>query len=729
MEPPAQVDEPPPVFVEVPIVTTTTTDVPPWSLLLIPGSVVLGGGLLLAGRRQEDAFAGLGELFLGEPVDGGLATVGDPKLADQNWRALLATEDRQQAELLRDFEALLRDVGEAQTKFNAAFDTYRSTYAHVLSGSTDLQGLLQAWGESKDTLAKADLAFAILTLLLSGVTLAAKGVQLVKGGQAVVAAAETGTAATEVAVGAAQVDKAIGQGADAALKLMANLQRQAKLNRLSVLAAELGEDGAAVLARYGGDITAAEAGLTRAAIAARNWHSLPLATKSLLTRILVNGRDGLRTRALRGIKSNPLAADDVAELAKLAERPGFWEWLTRAAGPINENERGLILLYDAADVTLLKQVVEAGGDMTKLRKLVGPAQAAAASQLGTASLGVGAFVGTATGAGGTMQAVMGTFETAQGLQVTDAAQWIDQFGVSSRFKESRNIGTFYAGELWQLVSSPFTTVGEYWYSYEGLGLYDEFLENFGDDLQTMGASLQAAVSALDTIDRAVRNARLNEPTARLGGRGATDLRSTLGQMKQLFDTAPEGFRTDHQNELDEREQHITEKLAFIEAATAELQVLGPRAGQLRDWLNEMRLLPDGSIRPPTALVDPQALLRFGSAFIYLQGVLGAVARGSSILPPPETARTCAQERYTLSQIRNRLRNLRLDVERYRTDVIDAQRRVRGAMNAGETAERQDELASAMDVLQYYEKELADLEAEEAAAAKALADCEARAGGG
>jgi len=709
-----------------------------WGLLVGGGILAVGGGVVLNGRKpkevaveQDDDIRQAAASWYGvnEP------TTPDA-IAERDWRPLLVREQQIQDEILADFSQLLAQVAQGAAEYNQAFDTYRTTYSRVLSGSTELQGLLQTWAESQTTLEKADLAFAILTLLVSGVSLGIKGVRLIRGIGAATEAVGEGARVVEAGATAVRAGEGTSGMANANLKVAQALAQEAGLNLSQVMA------------KHGGSLELAVKEIAEVVFARRGWHYLsefpsvmaggPVNVSEVVSRLVTNTRTALAAAARRGALTSEAFAGtraggvtgpslasikrDIEILQEVAAKePKFLEslrtavvdmyepslhigetgaaamtegWMSelsfaRAEGNLARVAQleGMIAkakqaadvqgqitakLLGAGDYELLTKVIEAGGDMAKLRELLGPAQAITMTEIfGKAGLSVGA----------TTQTTMNLFVNGSTTQIYDVADFAKSFGVVGRYESSSNVGTFMAGELWHLVTSPFKTVGEHFYTNEALDAQQRFMESFGGDLQTMATAVQQGTNAIGHISRAIRNARLDDPHTRLGGRGANDLRGALEEMHRALQRGSEGFRAQHRPEYEERRAHVEQKLATIDRVLGELKALAVKLPQLEQWLHQLQVNPDGSLRPITEGIDPQTLMRMSSAFFYLNGVLGTVATGGGTQPPPETKRPCDAER-------TRWGNLHRQLGVLDTVVIHAKEGVDEAVAAEKTAARE-----------------------------------------
>lgn len=117
------------------------------------------------------------------------------------------------------------------------------------------------------------------------------------------------------------------------------------------------------------------------------------------------------------------------------------------------------------------------------------------------------------------------------------ADVMQQFGVVGKIE--RGLGWFVAGELWDLITSPYQTYQEHKFTHLGFDALEEFMDQYGSDLDEMSRAFQDAVNALDRVDRALDGARLDSPASTLGGQAAQDLRSVADEYTRIRDAVPQ----------------------------------------------------------------------------------------------------------------------------------------------------------------------------------------------
>lgn len=564
--------------------------------------------------------------------------------ADTRWDRAMQAEERAQQAILNPFDMLLDRVNGAFEAYRQAVDRYRTAYAHAMSSSTEMQGMLSAWATAKEGAAKADLAFAVLTMAWGLGSLGLKIARWATTTRTVAAAGETAVATAEVA---GAVERSASRGAFVGKYIDTLLgQRSRALERL---ASEAGVDLSEFMARHGGDATLAGEELIKIVARLRGWHGVPEQMAGVVGRVLVNGQAAMTGRGV-------VAAEDLAQLSQWAQRPGFWEWLAKAAdwfeeigwmGDQPEINRFATLLWDAADIGFLKKIVEAGGDITKLRALLGPAQAAVVTATRAAPVLSGA--GLAAGAAGGAGLVQGRDEALAQLhdplmQVGDLSNFVDQFGVTDRFTAGQGYGRAVMGELWELVTAPVTTIESHYFTHQAQDVYDRFLKEAGGDLQTMGSALNDAVRTLDDLGSALDIIDPDDPRNPLGAGREQALRDALRDLEAAYRSGDADWQRAHADELVERRRHIEDKIAYIRSVLDALRDLQGRLGQMREWLNGLRVDASGGLRSVTTMMNPEIAVRLISTGLYLNGVTQEI--GNAAMGPVDDGPAWAPADYT-----------------------------------------------------------------------------------
>lgn len=587
---------------------------PIWIPILV-GGVLVGGYFLYRSSRPDSVAMSTGvadvtDADLAQYADGDLGSYTDVYAAAGTavattdsglWPALLGREEDIQSRYLGDFRDLLSAVAQARRDYKAAIDQYHETFVKVASGSTGLQGYLQQWSENKETAEKQDIAWGIISVVWGVGALGWKMVKWVRHRSAVGAVA---AATDDVADAVKIVDEAND------------------MKRFDALAAEMGMTGDEWLAQFGGlkNFTEADRVLRNAVGLKRGWHPITRNAEDLIGRLLVNGRSAV---AGRGATIDPA---DVAKLQEWASAPGFWEKLPLSAVNLSYDIVGspggrgpagdaIALIYDADDVQFLRRLLAVDGDTARLADALGPAQVAAWE------FGVGA-VGTGINAGDLGSDVMSLSEGSSLVGGLDLGSYTDQFGGWTSSVES-GFWTAQAEGLWSLFTSPFETFSSLAHTYGAQSRYMEFLEGHGDDLTDLGASLKAAIDALDRMADAIDRADLDDATSALGGRLADDLRALLGEME-----GHEGY--------EERRAHVEQKIADIERISGGLQDQMMRIRQMRDWIEGLFTDHEGNLRPVIDLWNPEILSRLGAGDLMLSGIVGSAASGGRS-PLPKSA--------------------------------------------------------------------------------------------
>ena len=121
-----------------------------------------------AGNAFLDAFAALGS----PTVSGGTSTA---EAADSAWSQLEQSEQRVQDKIAEAVDSALGPATKAFGDYERATERFREAFHKMVSGSTELQGMLREWAEVQDIAYKQDIAFAIASIAFGGVGLAYQG--------------------------------------------------------------------------------------------------------------------------------------------------------------------------------------------------------------------------------------------------------------------------------------------------------------------------------------------------------------------------------------------------------------------------------------------------------------------------------------------------------------------------------------------------------------------------
>ena len=560
---------------------------------------------------------------------------------EADWQTALLRETEAQEHLQAEFKRLLDQANAAWAEYRSAVDRFRSRYTRMLSGSTEMQGLLATWAEVRGIAQKQDLAFAIVTLLWSGGALALKGARWLSGGRGAAQAADSASDASRA--GAAVAEYSSETPSFWKLFDMLNAKKAAGTQRL---AAEAGMDFAELMAAHGDDLDAVLPIVLEGAAKARGWVTMAPDAENLVSRLLVNGRGAL------GGRMASLAADDVATLQRWAQQPGFWEKLGKAAGMMDEVgwlgntadlHRYISLLYSADDIAFLKKIAESGGDMTKLAELLGPAQRTAFASLNETLAGVVGNAPTFLAPGAAHTAAYNAWQSDPVSQLGDVSNFVDQFGITSEMggltqaiDRGEVLGTgvegakLLGGELWDLISSPFETYQEYKFTFEALDVYEDFLKNHSSDLTEMSSALNDGYRALERLNGTLQRAGLSGNNGPLHRR-MQDLRDVLDGMKRQYDNGDAEWREKFGDQYRERKAHIEEKLRYMEGVEAQLEQIGERLPLMMDWLDSLRR-PGGQMRSLTSFIDPEIGVRMISIQTYLDQSLSGAYRNPTAAP-------------------------------------------------------------------------------------------------
>ena len=369
-------------------------------------------------------------------------------------------------------------------------------------------------------------------------------------------------------------------------------------------------------------VAEAEWEILRAVARARGWHDVPAWGVDAIGRALLEARKGLA--GVEGAAISPANVEILRSLKTYVESQGFVfaRWLETAGGELAVAGRngedvieGIALYYDKADIDLLLKIIDTGGDITQLRNAVG--QVAQASLNGLARGTPGLLGGTcATAADGALivnRAVSpGTLtnpsavaaQTAMppvGAPPTDAqlqnvlygtgqlgqvglGNVVDQFGVTDRFTAGQGFGRAVMGELWELVTSPSATVASHYYTLVVQSEYLDLLRRDGDKLVDIGVKLDDAARALRDLQVLLQGPNVTGANSFLNAGGPAQLRKVLDDMQRAYDSGSEEWKRNNKERMDERRDHMVQKLADLVETMDDLKALVARLGQVRMWL-------------------------------------------------------------------------------------------------------------------------------------------------
>jgi hypothetical protein len=412
-------------------------------------------------------------------------------------------------------------------------------------------------------------------------------------------------------------------------------------------------------AAVGANVAEREWALMKAIAEARGWHDIPRWANTPITNTLLQAR-----KILGGVKDAKISPQDLELLKSLktyVEGRGlnFAEYLRTAAGevaggivageskPITE----IIKYYDDADINLLLKVLDTGGDAAALRNAVSPVTQASLNGLAQAGLGTAGTLGhggsgspgqAGQGGCGALDVGVGLTQAGQGTTVpggkpTDAqlsnvlnglgdlgqvglGNAVDQFGVTDRFTAGQGYGRAVMGELWEFITSPSATTASFYYTLEAQNELLNLLQNERKPLVELGTSLDSASRALADLQNTLQRAGLSGANSYLTGRGPAELRQALDELQKAYDSGSDQWKQQHKAQMDERRNHITQKLQDLAETVADLNALAGRMGQVRSWLDSLRLGPDGKPRGPVEAFNPMTFVRLGSISLYLRGM-------------------------------------------------------------------------------------------------------------
>ena len=431
----------------------------------------------------------------------------------------------------------------------------------------------------------------------------------------------------------------------------------ATLRSLAQTATEAGVDTTQIV-KPGMDAAEAAEAVMAAIAKAKGWHSMPQWAELAVTNLLLQARGSLA--GVQGARISPQTLELVQSLQAYLRANGLTlnQYLRTSAYELEElTSRGdyameIVLQFDAADVQLLDQVLAAGGDIAKLRGVVGPIpqvslnalargwQTATQARMGptfscanitnsllNASQAAGASAILTQPLRPSEQDVRNVLTGTGQLGRVGLASVDDQFGgVISRLEDGNFYWNATAGEAWRLFTSPSATVGSYYYTLASQDELQTLFANAGPELVQLGTQMDDASRALSNLKSALARAGVGDPSSYLNSGGPKELQGVLDQLQRAYDSADPEWRDVHKTQMDEKRAHIEKKIADLKAAMDQLAQLNNRLGQLQQWLDSVRLNPDGSRRGTLQAFDPQAFVRLGSISLYLRSI-GAAAFG------------------------------------------------------------------------------------------------------
>ena len=405
--------------------------------------------------------------------------------------------------------------------------------------------------------------------------------------------------------------------------------------------------------------------------AKRGWHDIPTWATTTINQALVEARVALG--GAEGARISPKTVELLKSLKTYAESQGmsFSKWLETAGGemivtgdPIygdggviigyQQVTEGMALYYDKADVALLLKLVESGGDLSVLRTLVGPVSQVSMNALarnGSVLLTpIGGWCGQVADAGVTGFQVVAPASIAQmagkvpnvsaggGKGGAQAAQVlgatgelgqiglgniIDEFGVTDRLTAGQSIPRVMLGELWEVFTSPSATLASHYYTLTAQSEMMDLMKNEGTQLVQLGVQLDSASSALKDLEATLNKDNVTGPNSYLNKGGPDELRKALDNLERALNGANADWKREHQAEFDARRQHILQKLADLNSSLADLNALKSRIGLLRQWLDAVRVGPDGKPRSALDTFNPETFVRLGAINLYIRATAAA----------------------------------------------------------------------------------------------------------
>jgi len=422
------------------------------------------------------------------------------------------------------------------------------------------------------------------------------------------------------------------------------------------LALEGVKDNAEINTAVNGIVDDVEMTVLRRVAESRGWHDIPQVAINAIGKAIVDAR-----KTLAGVKGAGISKADVEALKKLkaiVERNGlnFSEWLSTAATEsagagkeigsngvrkvYEEVGNDIALYYTKADVALINDIIATDGDVSKLRALMGPIDELSLNALARAGAAAPKASGVCPAAGFLAQGgsnAAGALARPTEQQLTNVMNGtgrlgqvgldnvMDEFGLTERI-EGKGLFRAAAGEMWELFTSPSATVGSHYASWVALDELEGLLKNDRPQLLNLGVKLDDAARALSNLQGALKRAGVGDPNSDLEKKAPNDLQKALDDLDKAFNSGSPGWQKDHQAQMDERRKHIEQKLADLADTMKDLNALSARMGQLKQWLDSVRLNPDKSLKTPLQAFNPETFVRLGSISLYLRA-MGASAFG------------------------------------------------------------------------------------------------------
>lgn len=367
----------------------------------------------------------------------------------------------------------------------------------------------------------------------------------------------------------------------------------------------------------------------------RGWHPIEPETKLQLDRLILDSRQWATGGAAP-------ADGDLMQLNTWVSRPGFFPWMVSSVAP---GEEGLVILYNVDDVALLQSVVAADGDIDALREGLGPIQMQSLMAISDTQSRVeseGRHRALVEGADHEMSPVhvdpqqlhywkvvrdyMSTTRTANmGIDAflrSFGKIWEMDGPFHYWFFGQRSTEEGWHSEFlntwWAFFSSPIETWTSWYWTAEAHEQFKDFSESQREHLSEMAVSMASAVRALEDMQDAL--GLMTDHHSGLSAEAAAALVDVAQEYKKVYDAASPRWQSTHRDEMIKRRSHILNKLANLSRARGPLGALATQVGHFIDWLNALRLHPDGDARPAYQLIGPEVAARMGSVALALRSL-------------------------------------------------------------------------------------------------------------
>lgn len=619
---------------------------PRWPWLATGGGVLLlGGGEVVRRRHRKDAVDPNDDNFLYEALAGLGGTGSGDKATTLDsthmWNLALAPELDAQDRIKKEQSDAVGSFVGWHGRFKAALVRFAQAYLGAWQGSDALRENQTDWRVHRIGAQAVDLAVALIQLVRGAFMLGRGLAGWYRGRQAAALAAKS---ADEIAALRAAADEALE--ASPAIKAFADDFMGAGRSGLKSYRDELVD-----VIMWGQD-----AGIDIISIMTRRLDEMADIPVSRLRKIDILIEDMI-PHIMRGaglVEAAPTIANAVENTAPLIrvlategapltdegaaavrafvqmvdDTPGFWDdagnmfvklargtddALTGELAPLVSGDRlsNLRSMYDAFKA--------ADGDISKLpglfRDALGPAKATAISAGGGATSAIPSALmqdGALAGAhGGTMAGTSGADAgPAQvGLGTVDAQ--MHQYGIT---------GDSFAGNMWDLFTSPVETTTGIYYSWGALDEINDIFANNATDLSEMSSAWTQLINSLGGLETMSSGGVSGHDSIGTLETALRDLERAQQGLRDVYDDASREWQQANQQMYDEKMAHIDKKRAAIQRLVDALRRLKLVIGRMKELLENMEQTPDGDRRTSMEWIDPALSSALSQVAFQLEGI-------------------------------------------------------------------------------------------------------------